>query len=73
MFYNQAQTVNLLASYFHQVGGQLRVGTLAYIDTALSDDPNAESLGPFIAADTDTECIRYRRTCYVPPVYVLLF
>ena len=73
LFHNQAQTINWLASYFHQVSGQLCVGTSAYIDTTLSDDSNAESLGPFVAADADTQCIRYRRTCYVPLVYVPLF
>ena len=73
LFHNQAQTVNWLASYFHQVGGQLRVGTSVHIDTTLSGDPNAESLGSFVAADTDTEYIRYRCTCYIPLVYVLLF
>ena len=73
LFHNQAQTVKWLTSYFHQVGGQHRVGTVASIDTALAGDPNAEHLGPYAAADADTECIRYRRTCYVPPVYVPLF
>ena len=73
LFHNQAQTVQWLNSYFHQVGGQLRVGTSALIDTALAGDPNAENLGPYVAADADTECIRYRRTCYVPPAYVPLF
>ena len=73
LYHNQAQTVKWLPTYFHQVGGQLRVGTVASIDTALVGDPNAESLGPYVAADADTELIRYRRTCYVPPVYVPLF
>ena len=73
LYHNQAQTVKWLPTYFHQVGGQLRVGTVASIDTALVGDPNAESLGPYVAADADTELIRYSRTCYVPPVYVPLF
>ena len=73
LYYNQAQTVTWLPDYFNQVRGQLRVGTSAAIDTALAGDPNANHLGPYIATDADTECIRYRRTCYVPPVYVPLF
>ena len=73
LFHNQAQTVTWLPSYFHQVSRQLRVGTSANIETALAGDPNAESLGPFAAAAADTECIFYRRTCYVPPAYMSLF
>ena len=73
LFHNQSQTVTWLPDYFYQVGGQLRVATGAAIDTALAGDPNAEQLGPYNANDADTECIRYRRTCYVPPAYVSLF
>lgn len=54
LYHNQAQTVNWLPTYFHQVGGQLHVGTVASMDTALVRDPNAESLGPYAAANTDT-------------------
>jgi hypothetical protein len=73
LFHNQSQTVTWLPDYFYQVGGQLRVATAAAIDTALAGDPNAENLGPYNANDADTEVIRYRRTCYVPPAYVPLF
>ena len=30
-------------------------------------------MGPYKATDVDTEPIRYRRTCYILPLYVLLF
>ena len=73
LFHNQAQTVKWLPDYFYQVGGQLRVATAAAVDTALAGDPTAEHLGPFNANDADTEMIRYRRTCYVPPPYVAMF
>ena len=59
LHYNQAQTVTWLPDYFNQVRGQLRVGTSAAIDTALAGDPTANHLGPYIATDADTECIRY--------------
>eukprot|EP00979_Chaetoceros_neogracilis_P014842 scaffold4934_cov145-Chaetoceros_neogracile.AAC.1 len=58
--------------YFHQVNGQIRVGTAATIDTALAGDPDAIFLGPYDDADAGTELIRVRRTCYVPPSYVPL-
>ena len=57
----------------NQLRAQLRVATPPAIDTALAGDPNAQLLGPFIDTDADTELIRYRRTCYVPPCYVPLF
>jgi hypothetical protein len=73
LYHNQAQTVTWLPDYFNQVRTQLRVATSNAIDTALAGDPNAAFLGPFVDADADTELIRYRRTCYVPPCYVPLF
>jgi len=72
LFHNQAQMVVWEPDYFHQVAGQIRVGTAATIDTALAGDPDAIFLGPYDDADAGTELIRVRRTCYVPPSYVPL-
>ena len=73
LFHNQAQLVFWLQEYFHQLNGQARVGTRAAIDTALAGDPAAELLGPFAAVDADTELVRVRRTCFVPPAFVPAF
>jgi len=73
LYHNQAQTVTWLPDYFNQVRTQLLVATPNAIDTALAGDPNAASFGPFVDGDANTEVIRYRRTCYVPPCYVPLF
>ena len=70
---NQVQTVTWLPEYFNQLRAQLRVAAPPAIDTALAGDPNAEFLGPFVDTDADTELIRYRHTCYVPPCYIPLF
>ena len=55
------------------VSNSLRVQTAAAIDTSFAGDPAAAYVGPHDPADADTELIRYRRTCYVPPAYVPLF
>ena len=73
LFHNQAQLVTWDSTYFHQANASLRVQTAAAIDTALAGDPAAEYMGPHDANDADTELIRYRKTCYVPPSYVPLF
>ena len=73
LFHNQAQLVFWLQEYFHQLNGQVRVGSRAAIDTALAGDPAAELLGPFAAVDADTELVRVRRTCFVPPAFVPAF
>ena len=73
LYHNQAQLVTWDSSYFRQGNASLRVQTPAAIDTSFAGDPAAVFLGPHDAADADTEVIRYRRTCYVPPAYVPLF
>ena len=73
LFHNQAQLVTWDASYFRQIAAPLLVNTAAAIDNAFAGDPAALHLGPHANGDADTEQIRYRRTCYVPPAYVPLF
>lgn len=73
LFHNQAQLVSWDTAYFHQGQASLRVQTPAAIDTSFAGDPAATFLGPHDPLDADTELIRYRRTCYVPPAYVPLF
>ena len=73
LIHNQSVLVEWQDAYFHQVANQIRVPTPAVIDTTLAGDINANVLGPFTNADADTELIRVRRTCYIPPKYVPLF
>ena len=73
LFHNQAQLVTWDTSHFHQIAAPLQVNTAAAIDNAFAGDPAATTLGPHAPGDADTELIRYRRTCYVPPAYVPLF
>jgi hypothetical protein len=73
LFHNQSQLVTWDTTHFHQIAAPLRVNTAAAIDNAFAGDPAAATLGPHADADPDTELIRYRRTCYVPPAYVPLF
>ena len=37
------------------------------IDAAFTNDPIAQSLGPFLVAEPNTTAIRVRRSCFVPP------
>ncbi len=73
LHHNQAVLVEWQDNYFHQVQNQIRVPTAAAIDTTLAGDANLQVLGPYNDQDADTELIRVRRTCYVPPAYVSLF
>jgi hypothetical protein len=73
LFHNQSQLVMWDTSLFHQAAAPLLVGTPAAIDNAFAGDGTASNLGPHAPGDPDTELIRYRRTCYVPPAYVPLF
>ena len=73
LFHYQAQLVAWNSSYFYQANASLRLQTAAAIDTSFAGDPAAVHLGPHADADADTELIRYRETCYVPPAYVSLF
>ena len=72
LVHNQQVVVEWNDNYFNQ-SNNVRVPSAALIDNAYGADPNANILGPFDAADADTEVIRVRRTCYVPPPYVSLF
>ena len=67
LYHNQAQLVTWDSTYFRQANASLRVQTPAAIDNSFAGDPAAVFLGPHDAADADTEVIRYRKTCYVPP------
>ncbi len=73
LHHNQSVIVQWQDDYFHQVNMQIRVPTPAALDTLLAADLNADALGPFNAQDADTELIRVRRTCYIPPAYVPTF
>jgi hypothetical protein len=73
LVHNQSIMVEWDDAYFHQVNAQIRVPTAAVIDTTLAGDVNATILGPFTQADADTELIRVRRCCYVPPKYIHFF
>ena len=73
LHHNQSVIVRWLDEYFHQVNVQIRVPTSASLDTLLAADQQVQCFGPFTENDADTELIRVRRTCYVPPAYVPLF
>ena len=56
-----------------QVATVIRVPLADTIDAAFAGDADALQLGTFADDDDGTKLIRVRRTCYVPPAYVLLF
>ena len=67
------QLVEWQLQYFHQTVN-IRVPTVDAMDNALANDNEATLLlGPFAAGDADTEILRVRNTCFVPPAYVPLF
>ena len=73
LFRNHGLTVHFHDEYFNQVQNQIRVPSPAAIDASYAGDPDAIILGPYNQNDADTELIRCRRTCYVPPPYAALF
>ena len=73
LHHNHHQLVEWQVNYFHQTGN-IRVPTADAIDAELSNNNVADVLlGPFDAGAANTETIRVRYTCYIPPVYVPLF
>jgi hypothetical protein len=72
LHHNHHQLVEWQVQYFHQTNN-IRVPSHAFIDNALAGDNDIEFLGPYQDADADTETIRVRNTCYIPPAYVPLF
>jgi hypothetical protein len=73
LHHNNHQLVEWDAQYFHRTAN-ICIPFADIIDTAVAAnaDPNL-LVGPYTAEDANTETIRVRNTCYVPPAYVPLF
>jgi hypothetical protein len=72
LHHNQQVLVQWEDDYFTPTQ-QLRLPSVALLDAEHANNPNLVNLGPYTAHDADTESMRVRHTCYVPPAYVPLF
>ena len=72
LHHNSHLLVEWNAAYFAQTNN-IRVPSVDLVDNAYAADVAANILGPYGANDVDTEVLRIRSTCFVPPAYVPLF
>ena len=66
---NQAVLVELPDALWNR-GPVVRVGTFTLVEAALNGDPDLQFMGPFNDDDADTELVRTRRSCPIPPFFV---
>jgi hypothetical protein len=70
LYMNQAVLVEWKSDYFHQLNQQVLVPMPDTIDATIAGDPTLELLGPYTPGEADTELIKVRKTCFIPPRYV---
>ena len=74
LIHGQGLLVEILGNSFHQLTNQVQVGTTAHINGQLATDTNPDfMMGPFAAADGNTEALKTRSIVLVPFKYVGLF
>ncbi len=66
---NQAVLVELSDNLWNR-GPVVRVGSHTLVETALNGDADLQYMGPFNDDDADTELVRTRRICPIPPVFL---
>jgi hypothetical protein len=67
-----ATTVSWLSTHYHLITGTVLVAKRELAATTFAADPNLELLGPFANQDAETEVVRVRITCCLPPQYAHL-
>ena len=72
LHHNSRIIVEFINDYWNRTNAYYSADN-ATIDSALTADPNAQVVGPFVAADAGAVQLRTRTTCFVPPTYVNLF